>query len=155
MKSPVLKYWPQYKWSNVFEMIRNMKEKPKECTEKFNGKLVVITGATSGIGYYTTLKYASMGANIITINRNKEKSEALVKKIKDGYGITIEYFLADLSKLKDIYKAAEFLKNLPMPIDVLVHNAGIYLSRRIVTEDGLETNFAVHYLAPFIINYSL
>lgn len=155
MKSPVLKYWPQYKWSNVFEMIRNMREKPKICSEKFDGKIVVITGATSGIGYYTALKYASMGAKVITINRNKEKSEMLVRKIKDEYGAEVEYFLADLSRMKDIYKTAEFLKSLPKPIDVLIHNAGLYLSRKVITEDGLETNFAVHYLAPFIINYSL
>ena len=152
MKTAVKKYWPQYKWSNVFQMIRNMKEKPVVCNEDFKNKLAVITGATSGIGYYTTLKYASMGAKLITINRNEEKSKALVESVKKLYGTEIEYFLADLSRLDDIYRSGYFLANIEEPVDVLIHNAGIYLSKRTVTADGLETNFVLHYLAPFIIN---
>ncbi len=154
-KSKVWKYWREYKWSNVFEMLKNMKEKPKQCTERCDGKVVVITGATSGIGYYTAKKYASMGARVITLNRSKEKSEALVRDIEREFGIKIEYFLADLSNLKDICKVVEFLSCIKEPIDVLIHNAGVYLDKRTLTADGLETNFVVHYLAPFIINYHL
>ena len=62
MLHPVIRrYWQQYKWSNVFEMIKNMKKEPKQCEQPFRGKLVVITGATSGIGYHAVRKYASMG----------------------------------------------------------------------------------------------
>jgi len=151
----VRRYWSQYKWSNIFEMIRNMSSKPKKCSDRFDGKLVVITGATSGIGYETAKKYASNGANLLTINRNKAKSEALCKEISERYGTKCSYIIADLSKIKDIKNVAEKLNSLDSKIDVLIHNAGLYLNKLTITEDGFETNFVVHYLAPFIINYSL
>lgn len=154
-KNSILKYWSEYKWSNIIEMIKNMKEPPKVCNDDFTGKTVVITGATSGIGYYTARKYASKGARILSINRSKEKSDKLLSEIKRDYGVEIDYYLADLSKLEDIYNVSNFLKNLATPIDVLIHNAGGYLTKRTITVDGFETNFVVHYLAPFIINCNL
>lgn len=151
----VRRYWPQYRWANVFEMIRNMSNRPKTFKQRFDGKLVVITGATSGIGYETAKKYAASGARLITINRNKEKSERLCRELTEKYNTDCEYILADLSKLKDILNVAEKLNSLNSNIDVLIHNAGLYLNKKVLTEDGLEMNFVVHYLAPFIINYSL
>ena len=71
------KYFREYEWSNISAMIRNNRSDPRICTEDFNNKLVVITGATSGIGYFTAKKYASKGANLLCINRNGKKSEAL------------------------------------------------------------------------------
>ena len=53
------KYFKEYEWSNIFAMIKNNRLDPKICTEDFNQKLVIITGATSGIGYLTARKYAS------------------------------------------------------------------------------------------------
>ena len=70
MGSAVLRYWPQYKVANVLAMIRNMKRGAKACGRRLDGSLVVITGATSGIGYETSRKYASMGARLLLINRN-------------------------------------------------------------------------------------
>jgi len=151
----VRRYWFQYKWSNIFEMIRDMSGKPKTCSERFDGRLVVITGATSGIGYETAKKYASNGARLLTINRNKEKSETLCREISHRYGTECNYILADLSKLKDVKNVVEKLNSLNSRIAVLIHNAGLYLNKRTLTEDGLEMNFVVHYLAPFIINYFL
>ena len=77
MNESMKKYWPDYQWSNVNAMIKNMRRKPTINPEPFRGRLVVITGATSGIGYHTARKYASMGAEILMINRNPEKSEAV------------------------------------------------------------------------------
>ena len=77
------KYWPEYKWSNVNAMLQNMKRKPLVNPEPFRDKLVVITGATSGIGYSTARKYASMGAQILMINRNPEKSERVRREIAE------------------------------------------------------------------------
>lgn len=151
----VRRYWPQYKWRNVWAMIRNMSKLPAECSEDFRGKLVVITGATSGIGYYTARYYAVHGARLLTINRNQAKSEALRTEIRRDFGVECEYILADLSLLEDMHRAGKMLASLDTPIDVLIHNAGLYLSRRELTPDGLEMNFAVHFLAPFVINYLL
>jgi retinol dehydrogenase 13 len=149
------KYFKEYEWSNIFSMIRNNRSDPKICTENFNQKLVIITGATSGIGYITARKYASKGANLLCINRNKNKSEALCLEIESEYGVKCDYKIADLSNLHDIHNVAEELAKLGEPIDVLIHNAGTYLTKRELTPEGLEKVFTVHYLSSFIINYVL
>jgi len=81
------KYFNEYKWPNISAMIRNNRREPKICTEDFRDRLVVITGATSGIGYHTARKYASHGARLLCINRNAEKSKALKADLESEYGI--------------------------------------------------------------------
>lgn len=149
------KYFREYQWSNIFAMIRNNRKSPKICTEDFNNKLVVITGATSGIGYLTARKFAAHGANLLCINRNKEKSEALCKEIESEFGVKCDYKIADLSNLKAIHQVADELLKLSTPIDVLIHNAGVYLTKKELTSDGLEKVFVVQYLSSFILNYLL
>jgi retinol dehydrogenase 13 len=149
------KYFREYEWSNIFAMIRNNKSDPKICETDCYGKLVVITGATSGIGYHTARKYASMGADLICINRNPEKSEALKKEIVGEFAVKCEYLIADLSKLDDIHRVGRELAQLNTEINVIIHNAGIYLTKRETTADGLEKVFVIQYLASFIINYLL
>ena len=155
MQNPIRKYWKQYKWSNIFEMIKNNKKKPVICNDSFKDKLVVITGATSGIGYYTARKYASKGARILTINRNEDKSRTLCNEILRDFNVPCNYILADLSLLDAMHRVGDELARLSEPIAVLIHNAGVFLKKRTMTVDGLETTFAVHYLAPFVINYKL
>lgn len=150
-----LKYVKEYQWSNVFAMIRNNRLDPEICKEDFKNKLVVITGATSGIGYLTSRKYASQGADLLCINRNEEKSKNLKKEIENEYGVKCDYIIADLSSLSDIHRVAEELQNSESPIDVLIHNAGVYLTKKELTPDGIEKVFVVQYLASFIINYML
>ncbi len=154
-KSKFRKYFGEYKWSNIIAMVRNGRSNPAACTEEFTGKLVVITGATSGIGYQTARKYASHGANLLCINRNQQKSEALKQEIETEFGVSCDYKIADLSSLADIFRVSQELAALSQPIDVLIHNAGIYLTKRAVTGEGLEMTFVVHYLSTFIINYTL
>jgi retinol dehydrogenase-13 len=151
----IVKYFKEYQWSNIFAMIRNNRHDPQICNEGFKNKLVVITGATSGIGYYTARKYASRGANLLCINRNGKKSETLCLELEKEFGVNCEYKIADLCNLKHILHVAGELKNLDKPIDVLIHNAGIYLTKRELTSDGLEKVFAIQYLSSFIINYIL
>jgi NAD(P)-dependent dehydrogenase (short-subunit alcohol dehydrogenase family) len=155
MRSKTIQYIKEYKWSNVLSMIRNNARDPKICADRFKDKHIVITGATSGIGYITARKYASMGANLICINRNREKSENLRREIESEFSLTCDCKIADLSKLSDIFRVAGELQQLDVSIDVLIHNAGVYLTKRELTSDGLEKVFAVHYLFSFIINYLL
>jgi len=155
MDKKFFKYFREYEWSNIFAMIRNNRSDPRICTDDFNNKLVVISGATSGIGYHTARKYASHGANLLFLNRNVEKSEALCREIEKDFKVKCDYRIADFSILEDIYRVSGELLELKTPIDVLVHNAGVYLTKREVTPDGLEKLFVVHYLSSFIINYLL
>jgi retinol dehydrogenase-13 len=151
--SAVIKYWKQYQWSNVFAMFRNSRATPASCEDDFRGRLLVITGATSGIGYYTARKYASLGANILSINRNEEKSKVLCEEINKDFGVACGYIIADLSCLADIHRVGRELAAKNEAIDVLIHNAGIYLNHRELTVDGLEMTFAINYLSSFVINF--
>ncbi|MRR22135.1 SDR family NAD(P)-dependent oxidoreductase [bacterium] len=153
--SKFVKYFREYRWSNIAAMIRNNRAAPEICTADFTGRLAVITGATSGIGYVTARKYASRGADLLCINRNPEKSEVLRQEIEKEYGVKCDFMIADLSILADINRVAGELAALGRPIDVLIHNAGVYMTRRELTADGLEKVFVVQYLSSFIINYTL
>ncbi len=149
------KYFKEYQWSNITAMMKNNRRDPRICTSDFKDRLVVISGATSGIGYHTAKKFASHGARLLCINRNEKKSEALKAEIEKEYGVRCEYIIADLSNLKDIYSAAEKLRKIDSPIDVLIHNAGIYLTRRELTAEGFDKVFAVNHLSSFVINLLL
>ncbi len=149
------KYFKEYKFSNILSMIKNSFKSPQICEERCDGKLVAITGATSGIGLETARKYASMGANLLCINRNHEKSEELKREIEEKYNVKCDYIIADLSKLEDIHRTAKTLLELDKRIDVLIHNAGSFLTRREITPDGMEKVFVVNYLSSFVINYIL
>lgn len=151
----IFQYIKEYEWSNLFAMIKNNRLDPKICIHDCKDKLVVITGATSGIGYFTAHKYAAKGANLLCINRNKEKSEALKQEIEQKYDVRCDYKIADLSKIDDIHNVSNELKELEYPIDILIHNAGVYLTKRELTSDGIEKVFVVQHLASFIMNYLL
>lgn len=152
-KSGVVKYWKQYKWANIAAMMRNNKGSPEICTDGFQDRLMVITGGTSGIGYHTCRKYASRGARILSINRNKEKSERLCEELRKDFDIDCRYIIADFSRLDDTLRVGNELAAMKEDIDVLIHNAGVYLTRKTFTEDGFEKSFFVDYLSSFIINY--
>lgn len=155
MTRKTTQYIREYKWSNVFAMIKNNRKDSKICPDDFKNKQVAITGATSGIGYITARKYASKGANLLCINRNQEKSESLHREIESEFGVKCDYRIADLSKLSDIFRVSTELAQLEIPIDVLIHNAGVFLTKRELTTDGLDKVFVVHYLSSFILNYIL
>ncbi|HKM06007.1 MAG TPA: SDR family NAD(P)-dependent oxidoreductase [Sphaerochaeta sp.] len=148
-------YLKEYKWSNIGAMLKNNKANPKIENRDFKGNLVVITGATSGIGYETARLYASHGSDLLLINRNKEKSEKLVQEIKKDFNVPCTYFIADFAHLDQVHAAAEMLSNLDRDIEVLIHNAGVYNTKRRFTSDDIEEVFQVNYLASFIINHSL
>lgn len=149
------KYLKEYKWSNIFAMLRNQNLEPEKCPDDFENRLVVITGATSGIGYAAAMKYASHGADILCINRSEQKSIDLCESLQSQYGIQCTYLLADFAKLADVHAVAKELAALERNIDVLIHNAGVYVTQRTYTADNLEMVFQTNFLSSFIINYTL
>jgi len=136
-------------------MLRNLRSEPRICSDIFDHRLVVITGATSGIGCATAEKFASRGADLLFINRNEQKSKALCETLQNNYNVNCDYILAEFTRLSDIHSAAEKLANLDRNIDVLIHNAGVYNTTRVLTVDHLEAVFQTNYLSTFILNYSL
>ncbi len=135
-------------------MLQN-KAEPLECQDDFNGRLVAITGATSGIGYVTAREYASHGANLLVINRNEEKTLNLCEEIKQDFGVECNYMLADFAHISEVKKVGEGLAISDLNIDVFIHNAGLYLTEKTISDDGLEMVFQVDHLGSFILNYIL
>jgi len=136
-------------------MLHNQKLDPEICRDDFNDRLVLITGATSGIGYATAKKYASHGADILCINRNEKKSREVCDTLKSLYNAKCTYMIADFAKLKEVHAVAKRLTELDRNIDVLIHNAGIFITKKTFTTDNLEMVFQTNYLAAFILNYYL
>lgn len=146
------KYLKEYHWSNIFAMLRNLKSVPEVCTEDFKNRRVVITGATSGIGLATAHRYAAHGADIVCINRNAEKSKEVCAELTHRYHVNCQYLLADFSRLADVHRAGEQLAALEGTIDVLIHNAGVFMTQKTFTTDNLEMVFQTNYLSTFILN---
>jgi NAD(P)-dependent dehydrogenase (short-subunit alcohol dehydrogenase family) len=96
-----------------------------------------------------------MGADLLCLNRNEEKSEKQKAFIEAQYGIQYDYKTVDLSQLTKVHKIAKVLAALDRPIDVLIHNAGLTLSKQQLTPEGYDVVFVVHHLSPFIINFQL
>jgi NAD(P)-dependent dehydrogenase (short-subunit alcohol dehydrogenase family) len=115
------------------------------------GKLCVITGATSGIGLITAERLAAMGARLVLVGQDPARGEAALARIKSRAPRTeasIHY--ADLSRLDALRTLAAGLNALSR-IDVLINNAGAMFWRRQVTADGLERTFALNHMAYFVL----
>ena len=151
----LIRYLLQYRFRDMAELINNDKREPAVCSKKLTGKTVVITGATAGIGLEAARLFAGAGADLICINRNKEKSSRLEAEIASIGKGSIETIISDFSSLKQINGCADRLLKLDRPIDVIIHNAGVFNTKKQFTEDGIETVFQVNHLASFLINYRL
>ncbi len=115
------------------------------------GKLCVITGATSGIGLITAERLARQGARLVLVGRDPARGEAALARIKaraPRAEASIHY--ADLSRLDGLHALAAGLNALSR-IDVLINNAGAMFWRRQVTADGLERTFALNHMAYFVL----
>ncbi len=115
-------------------------------------QICMITGANSGIGKATALGLARRGATVVIVCRNRGRGEAALAEIKSATGNpNVDLLLADLSSQAEVRRLAEEFKSRYSHLHVLINNAGVALSKRSVTVDGIETVFAVNYLAPFLL----
>ncbi len=120
------------------------------------GKVVVITGATSGIGQVAAEKLAGMGARIVQVARDKARGEAAMARLGElGPGIAHSIHYADLSRLREMKRVAEEIARTEPRIDVLINNAGAMFNSRQVTEDGLELTFATNHMSYFVLTHGL
>lgn len=116
------------------------------------GKTVLITGATAGIGRVTARELADMGAKIVFIARSSEKADVTKAWITGETGNpAVSYILADFSSLAQVRRAATEFISEHNNLDVLVNNAGAVFMRRTESQDGIEMTFAVNHLAPFLL----
>ncbi len=117
-----------------------------------NEKVVLITGSTSGIGYYTALELARMGAQVVVHGRDEARCIASVRAIQDEtHNASITYLLADFSSQTQVRNMARDFLDRYDHMDVLVNNAGAAYLFRKLSKDGLEMTFAVNYLSHFLL----
>jgi len=121
-----------------------------------NGKICIITGANSGIGKATALGLAEMDATVVMVCRNQKWGEDAKEEIIEVTGNqSTDLLIADLSSQTAIHQLVDKIKQKYQQLHVLINNAGVLLQNRSVTVDGIETTFAVNYLAPFLLTHLL
>lgn len=120
------------------------------------GKVVVITGGTSGIGQVAAEELAAMGARIVLAARDKARAEATLTRLrKRGPGVTHDVHYADLARIAEMKRVATEIAAVEPRIDVLINNAGAMFGSRRVTEDGLELTFALNHVSYFVLTHGL
>jgi len=121
-----------------------------------NGKICLITGANAGIGKETAIKIAKMGAHIVMVCRNEERGRNAQEEIKrESENEHVDLLIADLASLSSVRKVAEDFKKNYENLHILINNAGVFNRKRVITEDGYESTFAVDYLAHFLLTILL
>lgn len=114
--------------------------------------IVVITGATSGIGQLAAIEMAKQGAHLVLTARNKERAISTENLIKEASPSTIvDFYYGDLSLMKDVLQIGNELKKNYSEIDILVHNAGLHGFEQRITPEGFPEMIAVNYLAPWLL----
>ena len=119
-------------------------------------KIILVTGATSGIGFQTALSLAKMGAQVIVTGRSQKSAQEAVTKLKAESGNErVDFLLADLSVQKNVRALAEQFKERYERLDILINNAGLAASKYELTEEGVESDFAMNVVAPFLLTHLL
>ncbi len=127
----------------------------KRSTESMSGKLCVVSGATSGVGYEAVKALAAGGANLVLIARNEEKATHVKGELERKFGVNVDFFLADFSDLRQVEQVAHQIAARYKRIDVLINCAGIHSTRRILNTAGIELVFCVNHLAPLLLTQIL
>lgn len=129
--------------------------------EHVTDRSIVVTGATAGIGFQTALDFAASGAYVIGVGRSPQRCTEATNKIRFHIpDARVEFLTADLSSQQQVRGLASQIdqlleKNHFKALNVLVNNAGVYMGKKEMTTDGIETTFAVNHLAPFLLTHLL
>ena len=117
-----------------------------------NGKVCLVTGATSGLGWVTAREFAKSGAELVLTGRNIKRGMKSVELVREQQSdAKVEFTPMDLSSQEQIRKFSSAFKSRYPRLDVLVNNAGTVLLQRKVNADGIEMTFAVNHLGHFLL----
>ncbi|WP_235216952.1 SDR family oxidoreductase [Archangium violaceum] len=120
------------------------------------GKVCLITGATSGIGLESARALARAGATVVLSGRDKSRGEAALAEVRRTVpDAKLGLLLADLTSLASVHQLAKDFRARYSRLDVLLNNAGLMLDRRKVTPDGFEATFATNHLSHFLLTHLL
>ncbi len=116
------------------------------------GKTVLITGGNAGIGLAAAIDLARQGGEVVIVSRNAEKGEEALKQVAAvASGPAPAMLQADLASFKQVRQLAQTFMDRYPKLDVLINNAGAFFSEYGETEDGIERQFAINHLAPFLL----
>lgn len=119
-------------------------------------KVVLITGGNAGIGKATAIALAKLGATVVIGCRNEKKAVDAVREIRvASNNPNVDFIMIDLASQRSVHEAAEEFKNRYYQLHVLINNAGVFLPKRELTEDGIEKTFAINYLGHFLLTHLL
>jgi retinol dehydrogenase 12 len=125
-------------------------------TQSMQGKIVLVTGATNGIGEVTARSLAGKGATVILVGRNPEKTAATAQGIRAATGNEqVDCLVADLSVQSQVQQLAQDFQKKYDRLDVLVNNAGAVFMSRQVSADGIEMTLALNHFNYFILTHHL
>lgn len=120
----------------------------KNCAS-LKGKTVAITGSTGGLGKELCQYLCELGADLVMINRNLQRSNELKAELQEKYDSNISVVVCDFSSLDSVKSAAKVLKELP--IDIFISNAGAYSIKREIGTDGICNIFKINFLSPYYL----
>jgi len=128
-----------------------------EAVPDLSGRLAVVTGANSGLGFGLASRLARAGAEVIMAVRNQVKGESAVETIRNGVAAAkVSVRTLDLASLDSVAALGDGLAAEGRPIDILINNAGIMTPpRRVTTTDGFELQFGSNYVGHFALTAHL
>ena len=119
------------------------------------GKTVLITGANQGIGKASAVALGKLGARLVIVCRNRQKGRAAVTEIQQSGVSDVELIVGDMSSQADIRRVADEFKARSDRLDVLLNNAGVLVTTKRTTVDGIEETFAINHLGYFLLTHLL
>ncbi|CAH2052711.1 unnamed protein product, partial [Iphiclides podalirius] len=126
------------------------------CDTVMTGQVVVVTGASGGIGYETALELARRGAKVIVACRDEERGKMAVRQIvRETRNIHVRFIRLDLASLKSVRGFVEEFKRTEAKLDVLINNAGAICPRRTMTVDGIVKDMQINHFGPFLLTVLL
>lgn len=142
-------------FTSIGHKIRSRNWQPLPA-DALDGKVVVITGATAGIGKKTAIEAARLGANVRFIARNPDKAAGLQTELETiSPSGEFGFYLADLGLMSEISKVSDEILSAEPAIDVLINNVGILPTERTETTEGLESAYATDLVGPFLLTNRL
>ena len=135
--------------------IQNSRKPQRSTQVGMQGKICVISGTTSGVGYQAAKRLAQGGAHLVMICRNEVKAHQVQQELSTEYDVPVDVIVADFQILSEVRQAALEIRERFAEIDVLINNAGVFNKRRRLTPDGHEMTIGVIHLASFLLTMLL
>ncbi|MBT5773834.1 MAG: SDR family oxidoreductase [Dehalococcoidia bacterium] len=133
-----------------------MTEDSQASPQSLDGRVALVTGASSGIGYEAARQLAARGATVVLLCRDAGRGEAArARIIEQTSNDRVELLLADMGSQAQVRRVAAEFRERHVQLHILVNNAGAIQRRRELTEDGLERTFAANHLGTFLLTRQL